>query len=332
MFFQSKTTSRNDPMPQPCAVFLDLATVSRGDIDLAPLERLTPNWRLFAATTPGELKERIKGVEWVVSNKVVLDRETLVGAPGLKLICIAATGTNNVDLQAARELGIAVTNVAGYSTPSVVQHVFALILSLTTRLHDYRTAVAGGAWQRSSQFCLLDFPIRELEGMVLGIVGYGTLGKAVARVAEAFGIKVLLAQRPGGSPQPGRIPLQDMLPQVDILSLHCPLTEATRNLIGAVELARIKPGALLINTARGGIVDEEALVQSLKEGRLGGVGIDVLSVEPPTAGNPLLQPGIPNLIVTPHVAWASRESRQRLLAEIEANIRAFLEGAERNRV
>ena len=311
---------------------LDLATLYRDDLDLSPLQRNCPDLSLHAATAPEQVLERIQGRQLVISNKVVLNRATLEASPDLKLICIAATGTNNVDLDAARELGIAVSNVLAYATPAVVQHVFALILSLTTRLHDYRDAVARGDWRRSEQFCLLDYPIRELAGLKLGIVGYGELGQAVARVAEAFGMSVSIAQRPGGEPRPGRLPLPELLPEVDVLSLHCPLTEATRGLIGEEELRLMKPDALLINTARGGIVDETALLSALWEGRIGGAGVDVLTEEPPVAGNALLEPDIPNLIVTPHVAWASRESRQRLVNEIGLNIAAFLAGKERNRV
>ncbi|MET0086721.1 MAG: 2-hydroxyacid dehydrogenase [Sedimenticola sp.] len=316
----------------PKAVFLDLETVSRDDIDLSPLDATPYEWQYHHATLPAETRERIAGAELVVSNKVVLDVDTLQQSSGLKLVCIAATGTNNVDLTRAGELGIAVTNVAGYSTPAVVQHVFALVLSLTTRLFDYRTALQDGAWQRSDQFCLLDFPIRELQGKRLGIVGYGALGSAVAQVAEAFGMEILIAQRPGGEPAPGRLPLDELLPRVDVLSLHCPLTEQTRNLIGDRELALMKNDALLINTARGGIVDETALSAALRSGQLGGAGIDVLGVEPPREGNPLLEPGIPNLVVTPHTAWASRESRQRLIDGVAENIRAYLAGEVRNRV
>jgi glycerate dehydrogenase len=214
-----------------------------------------------------------------------------------------------VDLDAAARRGIAVCNIRRYATPSVVQHVFALLLSLTRHLSDYQRAVQSGAWQRSGQFCLLDYPIRELGGLTLGIVGYGELGQAVAATAEqAFGMRVLIAQRPGGSAEPGRLPLQQLLPQVDVLSLHCPLTPETRGLIGAEELALMKPDALLINTARGGIINEGALAAALLTGRLGGAGIDVLATEPPGSDSPLLQQPIPNLIVTPHIAWASRQS------------------------
>ncbi len=312
--------------------FLDLATVDRGDLDLSGLKQTLPDWHLYQGTTATETAEHIRDAAVVVSNKVVLDREVLGRARGLRLVCIAATGANNVDLDAARELGIAVANVTGYATPAVVQHVFALILALTTRLPDYRAAVSAGAWQRSSRFCLLDFPIRELAGKTLGIIGHGELGRAVAGIARAFGMEVLVSQRPGGAPAPGRLPLDALLSRADVLSLHCPLAENTRNLIGERELALMKPGALLINTARGGIVDEGALAEALRRGRLGGAGVDVLTREPPVAGNPLLEPGIPNLIVTPHIAWASRESRQRLVDGVAANIRAFLAGEARNRV
>ncbi len=314
------------------AVFLDLATVHCGDVELSSLESAFPIWQFHSATSSAETLKRIQGAELVVSNKVLLDRALLEQMPNLKLICIAATGTNNVDLEAARELGIAVTHVAGYSTPSVVQQVFGLILGLTNRLYEYRTLVADGAWPRSEMFCLLDYPFRELNGKLLGIVGYGALGKSVARVAEAFGMEVILAQRPGGPVQEGRVPLDELLRRSDIVSLHCPLTEQTRNLIGERELGLMKSDALLINTARGGIVDEEALAMALRKGKIGGAGVDVLAQEPPVEGNPLLGLDLPNLMVTPHIAWASRESRQRLIDEIAANISAFLKGERRNRV
>ena len=319
-------------MVNPKAIFLDLATVTCGDVKLSALESAFPGWQYHSATASHEIRERIQAAALVVSNKVLLTQEMLEQASNLKLICIAATGTNNVDLDAARKLGIAVTNVAGYSTPSVVQQVFGLILGLTNRLPEYRALVAEGAWPRSEMFCLLDYPFRELSGKVLGIVGYGALGKSVARVAEAFGMEILLAQRPGGPLQEGRAPLDELLQQSDIVSLHCPLTEQTRDLIGKRELALMKPNALLINTARGGIVDEAALAAALQQGKIGGAGVDVLAVEPPAADNPLLGLNLPNLMVTPHIAWASREARQRLIDEIAANITAFHKGERRNRI
>ena len=314
------------------AVFLDMATVDTGDLDQAALLGAAAHWDLYDYTTPEVTARRLTEAQVVVSNKTVLDREILSLAPDLKLICVAATGTNNVDLDAARDHGIAVTNVTGYATPSVVQHVFMLILALSTWLEAYRAAVARGDWQRAPAFCLLDYPVRELSGLVLGVVGFGELGQGVARVGEAFGMDVLVAQRPGGAPRKGRVPLDELLQRADVVSLHVPLADNTRNLIGEREFGLMKPDALLINTARGGIVDEQALAVALREGRVGGAGVDVLAAEPPREGNVLLDPSLPNLIVTPHVAWASRASRQRLLDEVAANIRAFAGGSTRNRV
>ncbi len=308
-------------------VFLDRNSLHDHDLDFSELDRLLPDLRYFQATAPHEVAERIAEAEVVISNKVVLDATALQQAQRLQLICVAATGVNNVDLDAAAQRGITVCNCRGYGTPAVVQHVFALLLELMTQLSAYRQAVRAGRWQRSSQFCLLGFPIRELAGKTLGIIGYGELGQGVARVAEAFGMQVLIAQRPGAvEPEEGRVPLPMLLPQVDVLSLHCPLTPETRGLIGAWELALMRRDAILINTARGGLVDETLLAAALRQGALGGAGVDVLSLEPPVDGNPLLAPDIPNLIVTPHSAWGSRESRQRLLMQLAENIQAYLEG------
>jgi len=313
-------------------VFLDTTTLQRGDLDFARLTAVLPTWQFHDTTTTAQVAQRIAQAEVVVSNKACLGADALATAAKLKLICVIATGTNNVDLDAAKARGIVVCNVTGYAAPSVTQHVFALILALVTQLEKYRAAVKDGAWQRASGFSMLDFQIWELAGKTLGIVGYGSLGQAVARVAEAFGMRVLIAARPGQSPGPGRVPLHDLLCQADVVSLHCPLTEQSKGLIGALELALMQPHALLINTARGGIVDELALAEALRAGRLGGAGVDVLSVEPPVNGNVLLAADIPNLIVTPHIAWASREARQRLVDETAKNIAAYLRGEARNRV
>lgn len=313
------------------AIFLDYGTIDRGDLDSAALEEAAGPWRWYANSDRGELEARIADAQILVTNKVPLDRDTLAAAPDLQLVCIAATGTDKVDLDAARELGIVVCNVTGYATPSVVQHVFSLILALTTRLPDYQRDVRLGRWQSQANFCLLDHQIRELAGKRLGIVGHGELGRAVARAAGAFGLEVVVSQRPGSKHlQTGRVPFHEVLEESDILSLHLPLTRETAGLIGADELASMKPGALLINTARGGIVDEAALADALRSGHLGGAGIDVLSREPPSPDNPLLAPETPNLILTPHVAWASIESRQRLLDGIAGNILAFRRGKPRN--
>ena len=313
------------------AVFLDYASIDTGDLDRSALAATVENWDWHNATDTGSIPARIRGADIVISNKVPLDREALALVPDLKLICIAATGTDKIDLLAAGELGIRVTNVVGYATPAVVQHVFALLLALTTRLIPYYEEVRNGAWQAQGNFCLLNHPIAELAGKTMGIVGFGELGRAVARVAECFGMKVLVAQRPGSkSPQSGRLPLHELLPRVDVLSLHIPLADNTRNLIGSMELQMLKRGAFLINTSRGGIVDEQALAGSLRSGHLGGAGLDVLGREPPADDNPLLAEDVPNLILTPHTAWASVEARQRLLDEISRNILAFREGRPRN--
>jgi glycerate dehydrogenase len=314
------------------AAFLDYASVDPGDLDRTGLLDTVEQWRWFEQTLPGEIAPRIADVDILVLNKVRIGAAELESAPALRLICAAATGVNNIDLDAAQARGVGVANVRAYATPAVVQHVFGMLLALVTRQHEYQAEVRAGEWGRSAQFCLLHHQIRELTGMRLGILGWGELGRGVARVAECFGMQVLVAARPGGGTQSGRVPLPELLPDVDVLSIHTPLADNTRDLIGAAELAAMKPGAILINTARGGIVDEAALAEALRAGHLGGAGVDVLSTEPPVAGNPLLAPDIPHLILTPHTAWASREARQRVLAEIAANIRAYRSGEQRNRI
>ena len=308
-------------------VFLDLDTLGPGDLDLRGLESAAPGLRSFPRTRPDQVRERMGDAEVVIVNKVVLDRSAIDAGSDLRLICIAATGTNNVDLKAAEQAGIRVTHCRSYGTDSVAQHALALILALTTRLRDYDRAVADGAWARSPDFCLMDFSVRELAGKCLGIVGYGTLGQRVAALGRALGMTVLVAERPGASvARAGRFLLEDLLARADVLSLHCPLTDETRGLIDAEALARMKPDAIVINTARGGIVDELALAEALRAGRLGGAGVDVLTEEPPRSGNPLLAPDIPNLIVTPHSAWVAREARQRVVDQVAENVVAFLRG------
>jgi len=306
------------------AVFLD--TESLDDLSLAPIKQQCSSLELYGTTSPDQVTERIAGAELVILNKVRIERRHLECAPSLKLICLVATGTDVVDVQAASELGVTVCNCQAYGTASVAQHVLSLLLALATRLIPYHQAVLAGKWQESTQFCFLDFPITELAGKKLGIVGYGTLGKAVGKLAEALDMKVLIARRPG-SDDASRPALAELLPDLDALTLHCPLTPATRNLIDAQALAMMKPGALLINCARGGLVDEPALAAALRAGRLGGAATDVLSSEPPRDGNPLLASDIPNLIVTPHIAWASTEARNRIITQTAENIAAYLQGA-----
>jgi len=315
------------------AIFLDYATVSfNGDLDPASLQRAMPQLELRTHTAQAEVPAAIAGTAIVLLNKLRLTREIIANSPSLKLVLLAATGTNNVDLEAAREHGVAVCNLRDYCTASVVQYVIGVLLLLTHRLREYDALVRSGAWQRGEQFCLLDYPIRELTGRALGIVGFGTLGKGVAHAARALGMQVLIANRPGGTPVAGRLDLDDMLPRVDVLSLHCPLTPATEGMISAARLARMKADAVLVNTARGALVDSAALADALRAGRLGGAAIDVLPQEPPADGNPLLAGDIPNLIVTPHVAWAARDARQRCLDEMAANAEDFLRGGHRGRV
>jgi glycerate dehydrogenase len=279
-----------------------------------------------------EVPARIAGFDAVLANKSVIDGATIRANPQLRLVALTATGTDNVDLVAARAAGVAVCNLRDYCTASVAQHAFAMLLALTHRLADYHALVAGGRWQNAGQFSVFPYPIRELRGRILGIVGYGTLGKAVAGLGCAFGMEVAIANRPGGARADGRRDLDEMLPGVDALTLHCPLTDATRNLVSRERLARMKPDAVLINTARGALVDARALADALRAGQLGGAGIDVLEREPPPPDHPLLDPSIPNLIVTPHVAWAAREARQRCLEELALNVESFLSGGRRNRV
>jgi glycerate dehydrogenase len=314
------------------AVFLDYETVSNGDLDSSGLTRVLPGLQFHGSTDEAEIAGRIADAEFVLLNKFVLRRNHLLGAPRLKLIALAATGTDNVDLAAARDRAIGVCNVRGYCSQSVMQQVWAMILSLTQHVHEYTRLAKDGSWVQSEVSTVFKLPIRELSGRTFGVVGWGELGRAAAHAAQAFGMRVIIANRPGGVPEPGRYDLDRLLAMSDVVSLHCPLTPATRGMIGARELALMKPDALLINTARGGLIDGHALSAALKAGCLGGAGIDVLPQEPPADGDPLLDPDIPNLLLTPHVAWAAREARQRCLDEIAANVQDFLNGGRRGRV
>ena len=314
------------------SVFLDFGTVSSGDLDTGPLERVLPGIVIHERTPQPDVPARVAGFEAVLANKSVIDGATIRANPQLRLIALTATGVDNVDLAAAREVGVAVCNLRDYCTASVAQHTIALLLALTHKIVEYDALVADGRWQAARQFSVFPYPLRELRGRTLGIVGYGTLGTTVAEIARALGMRVEIANRPGGAPSEGRRNLDDMLPELDALSLHCPLTPATRGLVSHERLARMKDDAVLVNTARGALVDSQALADALKAGRLGGAGIDVLEREPPPPDHPLLDPAIPNLIVTPHVAWAAREARQRCLEELALNFESFLAGGRRNRV
>jgi glycerate dehydrogenase len=291
-----------------------------------------PGLQIYGSTSDSEAAARIADAEVVLLNGFALTGALIHGAKHLKLIALSATGTDNVDLAAARERGVGVCNVRGYCSRSVMQQVWAMILGLTQRLDEFTRLAKDGSWERSEAFDYFKNPIRELSGRTFGVVGWGALGQAAAGAAEAFGMRVVVANRPGGAQEPGRFDLDQVLAMSDVVSLHCPLNEATRGLIGARELALMKPDALLINTARGGLIESHALAAALKAHRLGGAGIDVLPQEPPVDGDPLLDPDIPNLLLTPHIAWAAREARQRCLDEIAANVRDFLKGGRRGRV
>ena len=290
-------------------------------------------WQEHEATAPDQVVERLAAAEVAISNKVPLRADTLQQLPQLRLIAISATGTNNVDLEYCRNHDIAVCNVSGYSTHSVAEHTFALLLALRRNLLAYQVDVAAGAWQKSAHFALQNHVLHDLHGSTLGIYGLGDIGHAVAHIAAAMGMHVLVSERKQASGlRDGRVPFERMLAEADVVTLHCPLTPETRNLIGTAELHLMKSSAILLNLARGGIVDETALARALHENRIAGAGLDVLGTEPPRNGNPLLELAHPNCIVTPHVAWASQQAMTRLAEEIVLNIEAFYDGESRNRV
>ena len=313
------------------AVFLDYSTMGP-DLDLRPLRALLPELEIFDETADEAIPERIRDAEFVFANKIHLSPAQLNAANSLRFIGLTATGTDRVDLEAARQHGVAVCNIRDYCTASVVEHVFGVLLMLTHNLVQYAAAVRAGRWQQAQDFCMLAYPIRELSAMTLGIVGYGALGRGVADAARAFGMAVLIAARRGAAVGENRVAFDELLDRADVISLHCPLDDDTENLFDASAFARMKPGALLINTARGGLVDSRALVAALESGHLGGAAVDVLPQEPPRDGDPLLDYQGDNLILTPHIAWGSNEARQNSIDELAANVAAFLAGEERNRI
>lgn len=309
------------------AVILDAASLGP-DVDLTPIRQHLDTLDVHDRSSRDEAAERLAGADAAIVNKVVLDAEILDALPSLKLICVLATGTNNIDMAAAERLGITVKNVTAYGTASVAQHTLMLMLALATRLPLYQRDVAEGRWNESPFFCLMGHTTLQLEDKRLVIVGQGELGSKVARLAQAFGMHVDFAARPGNEAHDSRPGLQALASAADVISLHCPLTEATRHLVDTDLLAKLKPGALLINCARGGIIDEEAALEALRQGRLGGLGVDVLPVEPPRDGHPLLDAlSEPlNLIVTPHNAWITPEARQRIVDLTADNLRDWQDG------
>jgi glycerate dehydrogenase len=322
-------------VPQPKIVFLDAATY--GDVSL---QRFTGRWHctVHQVTSPDQTVSRLAGHSIAVVNKVVIDKDVLNSPEtgDLKLVAVAATGTDIIDREEATCRGIKVCNVPGYATQSVAQFTLALILELAARVGRYVHAVNAGEWQKSPVFSLLTYPTNELAGKKLGIVGYGSIGQAVAQMARGFGMKILVAARPGtaGAIPNGRMAFDQLLRESDVLSLHCPLAPQTRNLINEKSLSLMKPTAFLINTARGALVDEAALIAALRKKQIAAAAVDVLSKEPPPADHPMIQAAkeLEHLIVTPHTAWSAREARERLLKEVEENIDAFLRGRDRNRI
>jgi glycerate dehydrogenase len=308
--------------PRPTIVVLDSHTLNPGDLSWAPLQALG-DCVLHERTPAAEIVARSQGAALLLTNKVPLSAATLAQLPGLRYIGVTATGYNIVDVAAARAAGVPVSNVPAYGTASVAQHTWALLLELTQHAGHHARTVREGRWSGSADWCYWDEPLLELDGLTLGIVGAGRIGQAVARLGEAFGLKVQWATRAGGAAE-----LERVLRTSDIVSLHCPLTDATRNLINAQTLGWMKPSALLLNTSRGALIDEAALADALNSGRLAGAGLDVLSVEPPPPGNPLLQAR--HCLITPHLAWGTRAARARLLQVSIDNARAFLAGQPQN--
>ena len=315
-------------------VILDGFPINPGDLDWKPLESLG-ELVVHDRTQPQDVVDRAQNFEIVLTNKTVLARETIRALPQLKYIGVLATGYNIVDVPCAVERGIVVTNIPGYARESVAQHVFALILDLLAHTSQHVRAVNDGRWVSSPDWSFTVAPVHELSGKTIGIVGLGAIGRRVALIAQGFGMNVIAAEivpKKSSDPEGFGIPryhLDELLSLSDVVSLHCPLTEQTKQMINADSLKNMKPTAILVNTARGQLIDEQALAEALRNGRIGGAGLDVLSEEPPSAENPLLNS--PRCLITPHVAWASIEARRRLIDAAAQNIKAYLGGTPENR-
>ncbi len=315
-------------MTKQHAVILDEESFNPGDLNMAGLIGLLDSWQRYNATPVEKRLERLQNATIAIANKVVFDADLLKQLPNLKLILLTATGMDNIDRDYCDAHGITYKNVTDYCTGAVSQHVFTLILALATQLIPYSTFAKSGEWSRSKQFSSLKYPINELQGKTLGLIGYGSLAKGVEHLAKAFGMKILISQRAGSTnTDTGRLTLKELLPQVDVLSIHCPLTPETKNLISTKEFSLMKPTAFIINTARGAVIDNQALAMALRNGEIAGAGLDVLDQEPPAADHPLLANDIPNLIITPHTAWAAVEARQRVIDKVAQNLSHFLESS-----
>ncbi|WP_373752522.1 D-2-hydroxyacid dehydrogenase [Neisseria weixii] len=310
-------------------VMLDRGTLPERDITFDfPHELIC-----YDSTEPHQALARIDGADIVMTNKVVVSAEAIAQNPQLKLIAVAATGVNNVDVGAAKQAGVAVANVRAYGNESVAEHAFMLMIALIRNLPAYQRDVAAGLWEKSPFFCHYGAPMRDLNGKTLAIFGRGNIGQTLARYAEAFNMKVIFGEhKHADKVRENYVPFEEAIQTADVISLHCPLTGQTTNMIGETELKQMKPGAILINCGRGGLVDETALVAALKYGQIGGAGFDVLTEEPPRHGNPLLKARLPNLIITPHMAWASHEAINRLFDILLDNVDKFVKGQPQNLV
>nr|WP_319553187.1 D-2-hydroxyacid dehydrogenase [uncultured Vibrio sp.] len=319
-------------MSLPKVVFLDRATIP-AHIQV-PRPSFEHQWVEYGLTSPDQVVERLVDADIVISNKVILDQQVLAQLAKLRMVAVAATGFNNVDVDYCANHNIAVANVQGYATRSVPEHVIAMLFALRRNLFGYHQDIAAGEWQRDKQFCFFTHPIGDICGSTLGVVGSGALGEATAKLAQALGMEVLFAERKGATEcRQGYVPFEEVLEQADAITLHCPLNEHTRNLISDAELKQMKPTAILINTGRGGLVDEQATVDALKNGEIAGAGFDVFTQEPADESNTLIaNMAMPNLLLTPHVAWGSDSSIQRLADILIENINAFERGESVNRL
>ena len=313
---------------------LRIVHLERDSIPVTPRRPECPHeWVEYPGTALPDIVSRLQGAQVAIVNKLPVDKKALEALPDLQMIAEAATGCDNIDLQTCRDRGVLVCNVPGYALHAVSEHTLMLMLALRRNLSGYMRDIRDGAWGSADNFCLFSHPVQDLYGATLGIIGGGVIGHEVARLAEAFGMKTLFADHKGAQTvREGYVAFERVLREADIVSLHCPLSDVTRNLIGCDELALMKKSALLINTARGGLVDEQALMDALQDEVIGGAGVDVLSVEPPRNGNPLLAARLDNLLITPHIAWASQQAMTVLTDQLIGNIEAFAAGTPRNRV
>ena len=306
-------------------VILDSKTIGKG-VDLEPITDLLDSWDVFELTSISETNQRISDADVVLTNKVKIDKSNLQSAKKLKFISVLATGTDHIDLNEASQSDVKVSNVRGWCTPSVTQHAVALLLSLTNKVSQYSADVCSGKWQSSDTFALLNYHTEEISGKTIGIFGFGELGQSFSNVMKSFGAKVLLGERKNLPPRAGRKSFEETLERSDFISLHCPLTPENVHMIDKMALKRMKSSAFLINTARGGLINSAHLLEALSSGEIAGAALDVLETEPPRDNEPLSAAKMPNLIISPHVAWSAIESRKRLVEQTQENIKSFLSG------